>query len=832
MGRLTYKYWADETPANLTDNPREQFTYDGVGNPLTHRQPDNSLHSFTYDVMDRLDTASYAGEFVYNFDYTLTGMRDLITEQRNGSTTWTSDYAYDAQDRVTSVTTPNGTVAYTYDPNGNRAAMTTPSGTTSYLYNGNDQLTQVAAPMGQTNLTYTNVGLPDTLTYPNGVVKDYGYDDRDRLTSLTYQDGLTTLASYNYTLDTVGNRTRVDELGGDYTTWGYDNQYRLTDETIHDGSNTLSSSYTYDDVGNRTSQTVNGQATTYSYNALDQMTQSVTGGVTTTYAYDGRGNLATTTTGSDVTTYTYDALDRLITAQVPGSSAAAYTYDPTGQRVRQTVGSDTTNYLWDELSVYGDVVHETNSTGTELASYTLAGSQILGQTRSGVTSYYLSDGQGSTRALLNGTGDLTDTYAYTAFGEMYNQTGSTLNNYRYTGQQFDSLTGLYSLRARYYDPGVGRFVSRDTYPINYQNPIELNRYGYTANNPINGYDPSGHNSFFEYSASNSETTQSSRLLGAMVGGYVTGLLGSFVTYLMASIGACGEDARDWATLVDPLQFALTSASVGAITGGIFSQIGPIASAALTAGSIAITAATEGPEVVAQQFELSACFLIGSFTTLAKAILEANEGGWSDHIVIAGAIFSGATAAGSWKSLPGIRIGLSIGESARPVGGAFAAVDAAADGLAGGIYGLYVGTTYSFDPCRPYGKGKWELGDPPGKCSENGRPPDFDGEDGVRARYWKNKALLAEPGEYGPQSLGRMRNGKGPQLRVRAIKNSTGIEEIRLETLELHHILGRKIFDPHQLHNLRELWPWEHDLIDPDRRWGYTLVEIISKKGGE
>lgn len=111
-------------------------------------------------------------------------------------------------------TTPNGTVAYTYDPNGNRASMTTPSGTTSYQYNGNDQLTQVTAPMGQTNLTYTNVGLPDTLTYPNGVVKDYGYDDRDRLTSLTYQDGMTTLASYNYTLDTVGNRTRVDELGG------------------------------------------------------------------------------------------------------------------------------------------------------------------------------------------------------------------------------------------------------------------------------------------------------------------------------------------------------------------------------------------------------------------------------------------------------------------------------------------------------------------------------------------------------------------------------------------------------------------------------------------
>ncbi|KAB2892823.1 MAG: RHS repeat-associated core domain-containing protein [Bacteroidetes bacterium] len=86
---------------------------------------------------------------------------------------------------------------------------------------------------------------------------------------------------------------------------------------------------------------------------------------------------------------------------------------------------------------------------------------------------------------------VTDTYDYTAFGEIDAQTGTTPNTYLYTGQQYDAETGLYSLRARYYNPSDGRFLSRDTYAYNYQNPIELNRYAYAANNPITNYDPSG-----------------------------------------------------------------------------------------------------------------------------------------------------------------------------------------------------------------------------------------------------------------------------------------------------------------------------------------------------
>jgi len=151
----------------------------------------------------------------------------------------------------------------------------------------------------------------------------------------------------------------------------------------------------------------------------------------------------------------------------------------------------------------------------------LGGDKLISQTRSGTTNYYLQDGQGSTRALTNGSGTVTDTYSFTAFGELFNQTGTTTNSYLYTGQQFDSLTGLYDLRARYYNPALGRFLSQDTYPVDLSNPIEINRYAYTANNPINAIDPSG-NLFIENIGINANTSQNTGRVAA-VGAYTTGL---------------------------------------------------------------------------------------------------------------------------------------------------------------------------------------------------------------------------------------------------------------------------------------------------------------------
>lgn len=95
------------------------------------------------------------------------------------------------------------------------------------------------------------------------------------------------------------------------------------------------------------------------------------------------------------------------------------------------------------------------------------------------------------RALADGAGAVTDTYDYSAYGELLSQTGSSTNAYLYTGQQFDASAGLYSLRARYYDPRVGRFLGRDPAEIDPLDARQLNRYVYVGDNPVNLEDPTG-----------------------------------------------------------------------------------------------------------------------------------------------------------------------------------------------------------------------------------------------------------------------------------------------------------------------------------------------------
>ena len=93
--------------------------------------------------------------------------------------------------------------------------------------------------------------------------------------------------------------------------------------------------------------------------------------------------------------------------------------------------------------------------------------------------------------MTDGSGNNPVSYSYDVFGTIRSQTGTSANQWLFTGEQRDSDSSLYSLRARYYDPSIGRFLGRDPLSGSSRRPDTLNRYVYVRNNPANLVDPYG-----------------------------------------------------------------------------------------------------------------------------------------------------------------------------------------------------------------------------------------------------------------------------------------------------------------------------------------------------
>jgi RHS repeat-associated protein len=180
-----------------------------------------------------------------------------------------------------------------------------------------------------------------------------------------------------------------------------------------------------------------------------------------------------------------------IADSVNGNYQAQYSYDRVGIRTQKATSNDTIDYLVDHNRDYAQVLQELDTNAQLQVQYTY-GSDLIGQQRQGQNTYYHYDGLGSTRALTDQNGNETDAYDYTAFGEALNTTGTTENDYLYTGEQWDDYLGQQYLRARYYDPSSARFTQMDVYQGSRFDPITLNKYLYANSDSVNGIDPSGY----------------------------------------------------------------------------------------------------------------------------------------------------------------------------------------------------------------------------------------------------------------------------------------------------------------------------------------------------
>ena len=201
--------------------------------------------------------------------------------------------------------------------------------------------------------------------------------------------------------------------------------------------------------------------------------------IQTTYGYDNRGNRTTITPSvGTATTLGYDQANRLISY----GPASTYRYNGDGLRASKTVSGTTSPYTWD----FGGSLPLLLADGTSSYIYGPGGLLIEQVDSVGTATYIQHDQQGSTRVLTSQAATVTGTYTYNGYGQTINHTGTAATPLLYTGQYTDTETGLYYLRARYYDPSTAQFLTRD--------PLEAktrSTYGYLNGRPLDGIDPSG-----------------------------------------------------------------------------------------------------------------------------------------------------------------------------------------------------------------------------------------------------------------------------------------------------------------------------------------------------
>jgi len=446
-------------PTTVTDPLGKVWSrvYDNMGRLTSSADPLNRASSFTYDSRQRSSSATFPigapqnGTAQYSYDAT----SNLTALQYSDGTSLS--FTYDADNRMTAasgltlsydsdgrITNSNG-LRMTYDAAGRIASVTyAPGKTVNYAYNNRGLISQVTDWVGgNTTFTYDAAAQLTTISYANGVTQTYTWDADGRALTLTVSNGGTTLSSIALTRDALGRVTSATEPSANVP-------------TLAAGVLPLA------------------------YDAADQVTGET---------FDGLGRV----TQDALRAYKWDLASRL-TSYTGSDGSASFTYDAMGQRVSRTSSGTTQNYLWNYVFPL-PCLSTVQSAGADQTYYVWLPDGTLIESISAADNtrrFYHFDESGSALLLTDGTGAVTDTYAISVYGEAVGHTGSTANPFTWQGQfgvMSEGATSMYYMRARYYDSGPARFLSRD--PESSTDPRAANPYQYAYGDPVQLLDPAG-----------------------------------------------------------------------------------------------------------------------------------------------------------------------------------------------------------------------------------------------------------------------------------------------------------------------------------------------------
>lgn len=550
------------TDVNYPDG-NVHYTYDGFGRKILakdSRNDDDRIGgtgqiTYDYDVLDRIVKVTDQNDYEIIYTYTADGQKVSIdVNSPSPSAIYSVRYYYDAAGRLANVNEPllPGTndyiVEFDYDKNGNRSQIRyfltgDPQGSTvtiDYTYNLDNLLTGFETTGGPTfELTDVNV------------------------------DGLGRLAYANETLTKPDSSTVTHSLQ-----YEYDMLSQLTDANITNVGpfDWIRRMYCYDKAGNMTSRvkdTSSASGTPAAFNYSGDLMKTASGGENFTLTWNKNGNMTLTdmNTGND-TTLEYN-WDNKLRSATKGSESFSLKYDPFGNRIwKDSTENGTRKYIVDIVGDLPTILLEIHPTsGTVRRKHIYANGQIIMQHGWADNYFYLHDRLGSVRELINDSGEVVNYYTYTPFGkdELFAGEENTSDPFKFTGQWFDDEIGEYYLRARMYNPHIGRFTSRDPVAGKFKEPLTLHRYLYCINDPVNMVDPEGR---FYYNL------VSPILTGAALYGHGLNL---------ATYGASSEDWRFFDLAESTFKFMPVGMAVAAVSPTKYFSPGWLAGLGMGAG---------------------------------------------------------------------------------------------------------------------------------------------------------------------------------------------------------------------------------------------------------
>ncbi len=476
--------------------------------------------NYTYDKSGRLATESTSSNAQRLFEYNALGLQSKVTSGNLDIKRFT----YDAAGRMTGTTVNSDSTTYAYNAGGQLTSATDSQGTVTREYDAAGRLTRCTDTYGRIlRYEYDAAGNLTRLTYPDNTSVTYAYDANNALTKVTDWAGRETTYAY----DVNGRLTYSRKPDCSTVTTVYDDAGRVisTVDKMPSGEVISGFEYTYDASGKIICEKLltNGSSMCYTYDNLNRLIKrtlkSAEGALLNeeSYSYDAAGNM----TDAPDSCFVYDANNRLtvfkgssleydlegnmLAAPVVGGSGRlcydgsnrlisagnnSYTYDAQDVRIKSTCGDKVRTFTYDTVDKLSRLVYMTDN--GEVVKF-VYGDGLIGEERSGAFRTYHFDYRGSTVAISNDCGSVSDRFEYDSYGQMTSHIGSGSVIFGYNGRDgvVTDENGLIYMRARYYTPSLKRFVNADIIAGEISNAVTLNRYAYANGNPVSNVDPFG-----------------------------------------------------------------------------------------------------------------------------------------------------------------------------------------------------------------------------------------------------------------------------------------------------------------------------------------------------